>query len=231
MRKTRCGCVYTVLTLISIQLVADIAEMNSLIGLAKRDTVKQVLQGEITMMEQRQASLKKQIEEASKPTSNSNYDHLKSVTNFMWDQTKDYVKIYIEFGDQPVDASEIKLDVTSKRSFVLVFGNRKFVQSKLHADIDKAESHFKTTKSKIVVYLKKVNERHWTSLQEKKDSYKQAVEEDKDEMANDPQAGLMKLMKKMYDEGDDDMKRTIAKSWYEAQHKKDGDPMSAFSDD
>ena len=28
------------------------------------------------------------------------------------------------------------------------------------------------------------------------------------------------MMKKMYDEGDDDMKRTIAKAWTEGQEKK-----------
>lgn len=30
----------------------------------------------------------------------------------------------------------------------------------------------------------------------------------------------MKLMKQMYDDGDDDMKRTIAKSWHESQEKR-----------
>ncbi len=30
----------------------------------------------------------------------------------------------------------------------------------------------------------------------------------------------MNLMKKMYNEGDDDLKRTITKSWYEAQQKR-----------
>ena len=39
-------------------------------------------------------------------------------------------------------------------------------------------------------------------------------------MSDDPSAALMNLMKKMYNEGDDNMKRTIAKSWYEAQNKK-----------
>ena len=29
-------------------------------------------------------------------------------------------------------------------------------------------------------------------------------------------------MKKMYDEGDDEMKRTIAKAWTEGQEKKQG---------
>ena len=52
--------------------------------------------------------------------------------------------------------------------------------------------------------------------------YQLAVFSTKDPAAedDDPQAGLMKMMKKMYDEGDDDMKRTIAKAWTESQDKK-----------
>ena len=38
--------------------------------------------------------------------------------------------------------------------------------------------------------------------------------------SSDPQAGIMNLMKKMYDEGDDDMKRMIKKTWYESQQKQ-----------
>lgn len=36
----------------------------------------------------------------------------------------------------------------------------------------------------------------------------------------DPQESLMGMMKQMYDEGDDEMKRTIRKAWYESQAKK-----------
>lgn len=35
----------------------------------------------------------------------------------------------------------------------------------------------------------------------------------------DPNESLMDLMKKMYDEGDDEMKRTITKSWTESRNK------------
>ncbi len=35
----------------------------------------------------------------------------------------------------------------------------------------------------------------------------------------DPNAGLMKMMQNMYDDGDDDMKRTIAKAWTENRDK------------
>lgn len=37
---------------------------------------------------------------------------------------------------------------------------------------------------------------------------------------SDPSAGLMNIMKKMYESGDDDMKRMIAKAWTEGQEKK-----------
>ena len=41
-------------------------------------------------------------------------------------------------------------------------------------------------------------------------------------MKSDPSAGIMKMMKKMYDEGDDDMKRNLNKAWEQAQNKKQG---------
>ena len=36
----------------------------------------------------------------------------------------------------------------------------------------------------------------------------------------DPSASLMGLMKQMYQDGDDEMKRTIAKAWHESQEKR-----------
>ena len=36
---------------------------------------------------------------------------------------------------------------------------------------------------------------------------------------------FLQLMKKMYEDGDDEMKRTIAKAWTEGQDKKNGPPM------
>jgi calcyclin binding protein len=37
---------------------------------------------------------------------------------------------------------------------------------------------------------------------------------------DDPSAGLMDMMKQMYEDGDDDMKRTIAKAWTESREKQ-----------
>ncbi|XP_039014972.1 DExH-box ATP-dependent RNA helicase DExH8-like [Hibiscus syriacus] len=44
----------------------------------------------------------------------------------------------------------------------------------------------------------------------------------------DPMAGIMDLMKNMYEEGDEDMKRTIAKAWTDARSGKTGDSLKGF---
>jgi calcyclin binding protein len=36
----------------------------------------------------------------------------------------------------------------------------------------------------------------------------------------DPSAGLMDMMRQIYEDGDDDMKRTIAKTWTETRENK-----------
>lgn len=40
------------------------------------------------------------------------------------------------------------------------------------------------------------------------------------DQSDDPSAGLMDMMRQMYEDGDDDMKRTIAKAWTESRDKQ-----------
>jgi hypothetical protein len=46
--------------------------------------------------------------------------------------------------------------------------------------------------------------------------------DEKEDKTENPGDSLMKMMKKMYDDGDDNMKRTIAEAWTKAQDKKGG---------
>lgn len=57
-----------------------------------------------------------------------------------------------------------------------------------------------------------------------KDQKTKKFEEDKEANTNDPMGGLMNIMKKMYDSGDSDLKRTIAKAWSEGQDKSRQNP-------
>lgn len=45
------------------------------------------------------------------------------------------------------------------------------------------------------------------------------------EDSEDPSVGITKLLKNMYDEGDDEMKRTISKAYYESQMKQNKEPF------
>ncbi|ELP89446.1 calcyclin-binding protein, putative [Entamoeba invadens IP1] len=92
---------------------------------------------------------------------------------------------------------------------------------KVFAPIDPAKSRYTLSSNRINIFLEKVTSTSWSQWEKQKDSFKAPKTDDKD-----PQAGLMNMMKDMYEKGDDDMKRTIAKAWTEAQDKKNsGAPM------
>lgn len=51
------------------------------------------------------------------------------------------------------------------------------------------------------------------------DTKKTALADDVEGSKDDPSSGLMKIMQKMYETGDPEMKRMIAKAWTEGQEK------------
>jgi calcyclin binding protein len=70
----------------------------------------------------------------------------------------------------------------------------------------------------VTIFLKKANVGNsWADLVPTTTGRDKALPK-LDENA-DPQEGLMSLMKKMYEEGDDEMKRTISKAFTESRDK------------
>ena len=86
------------------------------------------------------------------------------------------------------------------------------------------ESTCKIKSGNVVISMKKDKDgRTWgnvTAVERKEKESKDSKLNTKDMDSSDPQAGIMNLMKKMYDEGDDEMKRMIKKTWYESQQKQ-----------
>ncbi len=71
----------------------------------------------------------------------------------------------------------------------------------------------------VTIFLKKANVGNsWADLVPSAGKDKDKGLPKLDENA-DPQEGLMSLMKKMYEEGDDEMKRTISKAFTESRDK------------
>ena len=67
----------------------------------------------------------------------------------------------------------------------------------------------------ITLTLKKENAKNWSSLkwQKEKEIKKGTEKKGADLDDKDPQASLMNLMKDLYQNGSDDIKKTIAESW------------------
>lgn len=90
--------------------------------------------------------------------------------------------------------------------------------------IDIEKSNFKIKTDLIIISLAKKSPGNWshvTGVEKRiKELKKPLVPEGQEDDLKDPSSSLMTMMKKMYEEGDEDMKKTIAKAWCESQDKK-----------
>ncbi|XP_030968317.1 calcyclin-binding protein [Quercus lobata] len=145
--------------------------------------------------------------------------------SFSWDQDDDKVKIYIflegvEQEKMETEFKPISLDV----KFHDVQGkNYRCAIPKLNKEIvpEKCKVIIKPTRVTIILF--KASKGNWLDLQFKEDKLKPNLDKDRD-----PMAGIMDLMKNMYDEGDEEMKRTIAKAWTDARSGKTADPLKGY---
>jgi len=148
------------------------------------------------------------------------------ITNYAWDQSEKFLKIYITLnGVHSFPTENLTADYTNKSfEFQALSSDKKnhaLTIKNLLNEIVPAESYHKVKTDMVVLYLKKKNfGQQWSFVTEAEKKAKEPKATPKKEKEEDPGAGLMSLMKQMYDEGDDDMKRTIAKAWTEARDKK-----------
>ncbi|KAI0523213.1 hypothetical protein KFK09_005607 [Dendrobium nobile] len=124
-------------------------------------------------------------------------------------------KVESNFGEMSVD---VKFhDVQGK--------NYRIAIPKLNKEIVPEKCKVLVKPTKIIISLFKASKGNWLDLNFKEDKFKPSVDKGKEK---DPMAGIMDLMKNMYDDGDDDMKRTIAKAWSDARSGKNADPLKGF---
>ncbi|KAI3900528.1 hypothetical protein MKW92_043514 [Papaver armeniacum] len=133
-----------------------------------------------------------------------------TLSSFSWDQDDEKVKIYVSL--EGVDQEKVET-IFKKMS----------VDLKFHDEIVPEKSKVLVKPKRVVVTLYKASKGNWLDLHFKEDKLKPGLEKERD-----PMAGIMDLMKNMYEEGDEDMKRTIAKAWTDARSGKSADPMNAY---
>ncbi|CAE7708429.1 Cacybp [Symbiodinium pilosum] len=93
--------------------------------------------------------------------------------------------------------------------------NHRFVRTNLEKDIVPAESSIKVKKNHVIITLRKVKGEYgydsWTDLCAKGKRKPTASK------SENPQDSIMSMMKDLYDEGDDNMKKIIGEAMYKAR--------------
>lgn len=151
--------------------------------------------------------------------------YYKEVTTYAWDQSDKFMKLYVTLkGVQRIEKELVKTEYTTK-SFSLRVENldgSNYVCriAGLWGNIIPDKCYHRVKTDTVLLMLKKAEEsKTWSYVTEREDKKKTTPKLDEQK---DPSEGLMDLLKKMYEDGDDEMKRTIAKSWCESRSKQSG---------
>eukprot|EP00066_Takifugu_rubripes_P009003 XP_003975600.1 PREDICTED: calcyclin-binding protein [Takifugu rubripes] len=211
------------------QLEADLVELGSLLGKAERKRAQDLLKQEKQKVEKELALKKQQKEQQVKrdadPSARSKAPYTVKITNYAWDQSDKFVKIYLTLKDVHKNPSEnVEVNFREGSFSVLVKdlngkNHQMNILNLLHP-IDPNDS-FKKIKTDIVLLMcKKQTNKKWDCLTKVGKQAKEKKENLSGDDAGDSSEPLMNMLKKMYAEGDDEMKRMLNKAWTESQEKK-----------
>ncbi|XP_051480364.1 calcyclin-binding protein [Apus apus] len=206
------------------ELQRDLAEARELLARATRRRLRELLLGEQRRLELELRNLPQPREAAAEEEEKSPLGgYTVKINNYGWDQSDKFIKIYISLnGVQKLPAENVMVNFT-ERSFDLLVKNLNgknytMTFNNLLKPISVEGSSKKIKTDTVLVMCRKKQEEKWECLtqveKESKEKEKAAYD------SSDPSEGLMNLLKKIYTEGDDEMKRTINKAWVESREKQ-----------
>ncbi|KAF7840475.1 calcyclin-binding protein-like [Senna tora] len=210
-------------------LALDLEELRHLHTIAKRPRIVSLLSSEINNLEKlskdtsssapppQQPQIPTPISTGAKVQATPALKYA-TLSSFSWDQDNDKVKIYVSLAG--VEENKIEADFKSMSidiKFHDVQGkNYRCAIPKLNKEIVPEKCKLLVKPTRVIITLVKASKGNWLDLQYKEDKLKPNLDKEKD-----PMAGIMDLMKNMYEDGDEEMKRTIAKAWTDARSRKE----------
>jgi len=216
------------------ELQSDLKELESVLSTVSRTNVRNLIADAISALRLKV----EQLESVSKKNASTNSEekpvkqtlYTSKITNYGWDESSKFVKLYITLPNiDKLTNEQVVCDFTDV-SFKCIVNNHNGKNHmlqvlKLADRIVPNSSTCKVKSGNIIIALKKEKEGStWGNLtdadKKQKEQKDAKFESSKDTDTSDPSGGIMNLMKKMYDDGDDDMKRMIKKTWYESQQKQ-----------
>ncbi|CAJ1420489.1 unnamed protein product [Effrenium voratum] len=209
----------------------DAAELEALLQQAKRPAVQQELQ---KLLKQFQAAAEKPPApepaepKAAEPKAAEPKAELRptgpweEITTFALDLGGMNSDIVVDVRLKGVEAlpqenvtCDFKPDSFDLKVLNLEGHNYRFLRTNLEKDIVPGESSIRVKKNHVLVTLRKVKEKYgyesWMDLCAK--GKRRSAAKD----TTDPQDGLMSMMKDLYEDGDDNMKKIIGEAMYKAR--------------
>ncbi|KAF2901079.1 hypothetical protein ILUMI_05135 [Ignelater luminosus] len=211
------------------ELMKDLAELEALEPQVKRQRNKNIFSVEIRKLQSEISKLQETENtqtSAAIPTAPSTKRYQIKLNNYAWDQSQKFVKFYVTLQKvQSLLPENVTCQFTTKSLELQVkdLENKdySFTVNNLLMPINPSESNWKIKSDMILINAAKVEQKTWdfvTETEKRASESKKLPSVDPNDKA-DPSEGLMSLMKNMYDQGDDEMKRTIAKAWHESRTK------------
>ncbi|XP_058201318.1 uncharacterized protein LOC131316063 isoform X3 [Rhododendron vialii] len=217
----------------------DLAELRNIRNIAERPRVVSLISSEIRKLEKLAEEAGSTVTSqspspsptltptpipAAKMVSNPAVNYL-TLGSFSWEQDIDKVKIYVSLEGVDQEKMEIVFKPMSiDVKFHDVQGkNYRCAIPKLNKEIVPEKCKVVVKPTRVIITLPKASKGNWLDLHFKEDKLKPNVDK-----GGDPMAGIMDLMKNMYEEGDDEMKKTIAKAWTDARSGKAADPLKDY---
>ncbi|XP_043858786.1 calcyclin-binding protein [Dromiciops gliroides] len=216
------------------ELRKDLEEVKELLGKATRKRIRDILTAEKSKLETeiKHKTTKQKGQEKGETIDEKpaavvapiSVGYTVKINNYGWDQSDKYVKIYITLnGVQQVPTENVQVQFKERSFEVLVKNlngkNYSMTVNNLLKPISVEGSSRKIKTDTVLVLCKKKQEQKWDYLTQVE---KECKEKEKSSFDNDtdPSEGLMNVLKKIYEDGDDEMKRTINKAWVESREKQ-----------
>ncbi|KAK2113616.1 hypothetical protein P7K49_007882 [Saguinus oedipus] len=204
----------------SEELQKDLEEVKVLLEKATRKRIRDALTAENSRIEteiknkmQQKSQKKAELFDNEKPAAGVTpitTGYTVKISNYGWDQSDKFVKIYITLtGVHQVPTENVQVHF---REVILSFGKESKWEELLYDCEQSLETH-------LFGRQKKVENTRWDYLTQVEKECKEKEKPSYD-TETDPSEGLMNVLKKIYEDGDDDMKRTITKAWVESREKQ-----------
>ncbi|CAD5113817.1 DgyrCDS2981 [Dimorphilus gyrociliatus] len=208
------------------ELKQDCLEIEKLLNSAVRPKVKELLANNLKTLRlqcvQLEQKLLKETKKSDDEPKKAKKRPVSQISTYGWDQSEKFMKIYVTVqGVHTLDKNNVSSQFTPNSTKMIVenLNDKDFSLSivNLNKNIDETASYHKIKTDMVVLFLKKKEIGVTWPYVTQKDQEKSVPKMDE---SKDPGESMMSMLQNMYESGDDEMKRTIAKAWSESRDKK-----------